>query len=82
MRPSLKESPYRILFGREPRSHIDVVAQGLDSTSFGQRLERAVTDQQRMAKEILVQRHEAQNRQRNRHNQRGVRIARRQSGCR
>lgn len=61
-------SPYRILFGRESRSHIDVVTQALgDDSSFGHGLERAVTDQQRMTQEILRQRHDAQNRQRERH---------------
>ena len=57
-------SPYRILFGREPRSHIDAMTQALDGDSFGQGLERTVTDQQRMTQEILRQRHEARNRKR------------------
>eukprot|EP00752_Nemacystus_decipiens_P010808 g9614.t1 len=64
-------SPYTILFGREPRSQIDIVTQTLeDDNSFGQGLERTVADQQRMTREILAYRHQAQSRQRERHNAR------------
>ena len=63
-------SPYRMLFGREPRSHIDAVTQALDDTSFGHGLKRTVADQQRMTREILKQRHEARNKLRERHNAR------------
>lgn len=61
-------SPYRILFGRELHSHIDVVTQTLDDASFNQGLERNVAEQQRMTQEILVHRHEARNKRRERPN--------------
>ena len=63
-------SPYRILLGREPRSHIDVMTQALDDASFDHGLERTVADQQRMTQEILKQRHEAKNKLRERRNAR------------
>eukprot|EP00752_Nemacystus_decipiens_P002232 g2117.t1 len=37
-------SPYQILFGRPPRSHIDLLAQPLDAASFGQGLDRTVVN--------------------------------------
>lgn len=67
-------SPYRILFGREPRSHIDDLAQALDGSSFrSQGLERSVAESQQTVREvqqILAQRQAAKNQQRERHNER------------
>lgn len=50
-----------------------VVAQALDAASFVHGLERTVTDQRHMTQEILVQRHEARNERRERHNERVTR---------
>ena len=72
-------SPYRILFGRDPRSHIDAVTPALDSNTLGQGLERTVADQQRMTQEILAYRNVARNRQRE---QRNARIIRESPGAR
>lgn len=68
--PSWGGLPYRILFGWEPRSHVDATSPGLDGASFGQEMERTVQDQRRMTREILDKRQEAQNKQRERHNAR------------
>lgn len=54
------------------------MTQDFDDDSFDHGLERTVTDQQRMNQEILRQRHEARNRQRERHN---AKIAREPPGA-
>ena len=71
-------SPYQILFGRPPRSHIDFLAQPLDDAAFGQGLERTVEAQHHLTQEILAKRQEVLTRQRERHN---ARIARESPGA-
>eukprot|EP00752_Nemacystus_decipiens_P015644 g13961.t1 len=71
-------SPYQILFGRPPRSHIDLLAQPLDAASFGQGLDRTVEEQHHMTQEILAKRQETLTRQRERHN---ARLARESPGA-
>ena len=61
-------SPYGVLFGRDPRSHLDAVTPALDDNSLGQGREQTVADQQRMTREILAYRHAAHIRQRGRRN--------------
>ncbi|CAB1114741.1 unnamed protein product [Ectocarpus sp. CCAP 1310/34] len=61
-------SPYQILFGLPPRSHIDLLAQPLDGASFGQGLEITVEEQHHMTQEILAKRQEALTKQSERHN--------------
>eukprot|EP00752_Nemacystus_decipiens_P006264 g5648.t1 len=51
-------SPYQILFGRAPRSSIDLLAQPLDGASFGQGLGTSVEEQHHMTQEILAKRQE------------------------
>eukprot|EP00752_Nemacystus_decipiens_P009968 g8890.t1 len=60
-------SPYQILFGRAPRSHIDLLAQPLDSASFGHGLDRSVEEQHHMTQDILAKQQEVLNRRRERH---------------
>ena len=62
-----------MLFGRDPRSHLDAATPALDSDSLGRGLERTVADQQRMTQEILAFRHAARNRQREQRNAQVVR---------
>jgi len=71
-------SPYQILFGRPPRSHIDLLAQPLDAASFGQGLDRTVEEQHHMTQEILAKRQETLTRQRERHN---AKVARESPGA-
>eukprot|EP00752_Nemacystus_decipiens_P008157 g7296.t1 len=71
-------SPYQILFGRPPRSHIDLLAQPLDAASFGQGLDRTVEEQLHMTQEILAKRQETLTRQRERHN---AKVARESPGA-
>eukprot|EP00752_Nemacystus_decipiens_P011522 g10231.t1 len=71
-------SPYQILFGRPPRSHIDLLAQPLDAASFGQGLDRTVEEQRHVTQEILAKRPETLTRQRERHN---ARVARESPGA-
>eukprot|EP00903_Cladosiphon_okamuranus_P005335 g5333.t1 len=66
-------SPFQILFGRPPRSHIDFLVQPLDGTSFGHGLERTVEEQHHMTPEILAKRQEVLTKQRERHNARVAR---------
>jgi len=71
-------SPYQILFGRPPRSHVDFLAQPLDRVAFGQGLERNVEEQHHLTQEILAKRQEVLTRQRERHN---AKIARESPGA-
>ena len=59
-------SPYQILFGRPPRSHIDFLAQPLDGAAFGQGLKRTVEAQHHLTQEILAKRQEILTKQRER----------------
>eukprot|EP00752_Nemacystus_decipiens_P018520 g16605.t1 len=72
------ENTAQILFGRPPRSHIDLLAQPLDAASFGQGLDRTVEEQHHMTQEILAKRQETLTRQRERHN---ARVARESPGA-
>eukprot|EP00903_Cladosiphon_okamuranus_P016079 g14843.t1 len=71
-------SPFQILFGLPPHSHIDLLAQPLDGTSFGHGLERTVEEQHHMTQEILAKRQEVLTKQRERHN---ARVARESPGA-
>eukprot|EP00752_Nemacystus_decipiens_P016638 g14878.t1 len=71
-------STYQILFGRAPRSRIDLLAQPLDGPSFGQGLATSVEEQHHMTQEILAKRPEVLTWQRERHH---ARIAREPPGA-
>lgn len=74
-------SPYRMLFGRDPRTQLDDLAPTLDDDAVGAGLERTIEDKRQMAREVrtaLTQRQASKNRQREAAN---ARIARTSPGA-
>jgi len=60
-------TPYRMFFGREPRTPLDELVPTLDSQPFAPGLERSVAESAQMAREVrsaLAKRHEGRNRAR------------------
>lgn len=71
-------TPFKMLFGRNPRTPLDDIAPDLDRPAFGEGLERTVADRKQMFNEVqraLVARQETKNLQRHRLNARAQRTS-------